>query len=80
VNETMPVVHVYTAEGWLSPRRKKLMIEKITDAVVEAEGIPSVREMTYVLIHDVPDGGWGFQGKVYVRDQFKDKIPSDSDG
>jgi phenylpyruvate tautomerase PptA (4-oxalocrotonate tautomerase family) len=55
------------------------MIEKITDAVVEAEGHPSVRDMTYVLIHDVPDGGWGFQGKVFVEEQFKDKIPPDPD-
>ena len=53
----MPVVHVYTAENWLSAARKKLMIEKITEAVVEAEGLPRVREMTYVLIHDVTDGG-----------------------
>jgi phenylpyruvate tautomerase PptA (4-oxalocrotonate tautomerase family) len=75
----MPVVHVYTAEGWLSPKRKKLMIAKITDAVVEAEGHPSVRDMTYVLIHDVPDGGWGFQGKVFVEEQFKDKVPPDPD-
>jgi len=48
--------------------------------VVEAEGIPSVPEMTYVLIHDVPDGGWGFQGKVYLQDQFKDKRPPDPEG
>lgn len=75
----MPVVHVYTAENWVSAKRKKLMIEKITDAVVEAEGHPSVREMTYVLIHDVPDGGWGFQGKVITENEFKDKIPPDLD-
>ena len=48
--------------------------------MVEAEGIPSVREMTYVLIHDVPDGGWGIQGKVYLQDQFKDKRPPDPEG
>jgi phenylpyruvate tautomerase PptA (4-oxalocrotonate tautomerase family) len=34
----MPIIHVYSTEGWLSPERKKLMIDKITDAVVEAEG------------------------------------------
>lgn len=33
----MPVVHIYTAEGWISPARKKLMIEKVTEAVVAAE-------------------------------------------
>ena len=71
----MPVVHVYTAENWLSAKRKKLMVEKITDAVVEAEGHPAVRDMTYVLVHEVADGGWGFQGKVFTEEQFKDKKP-----
>ena len=71
----MPVVHVYTAENWLSQDRKKLMVEKITQAVVEAEGLPEVREMTYVLIHDVADGGWGYGGKVYTEGQFKNKKP-----
>lgn len=73
----MPVVHIFTEEGWVSPARKKLMIEKVTDAVVEAEGIPAVREMTYVLIHDVADGGWGFQGKIHKQDEFRKHLPSD---
>lgn len=73
----MPVVHVYTAENWLSPERKKLMIEKITQAVVESEGLPEVREMTYVLIHDVADGGWGYGGTAYTEEQFKDRKPPD---
>lgn len=66
----MPVVHIYTAEGWLSPERKKLMIEKVTQAVVEAEGLPEVREMTYVLVQEVADGGWGYRGKPWVKEEF----------
>lgn len=58
----MPVAHIYTGEGWLTPARKKLMIEKVTQAIVETEGIPAVRDLTYVLIHDVRDGGWGYAG------------------
>jgi 4-oxalocrotonate tautomerase len=73
----MPVVHVYVPEGWVSPKRKKIMIEKVTDAVVEAEGVPATREMTYVLVHEVQDGGWGFQGKTYVVDEFSRHIPGD---
>ena len=71
----MPVVHVYTAENWLSAKRKKLMVERITEAVVEAEGLPEVREMTFVLIHDVADGGWGYKGKVYAEEDFKSGKP-----
>jgi 4-oxalocrotonate tautomerase len=76
---SMPVVHIYTAEGWVSPARKKLMIQKVTDAVVEAEGLPQVRDMTYVLVHDVADGGWGWQGHQLTKASFADKIAPDPD-
>jgi hypothetical protein len=34
----MLAVHLYnTAEGWLSPARKRLMFEQVTGAVVAAE-------------------------------------------
>ncbi len=72
----MPVIHVYTAEGFLSPARKKLMIEKLTAAAVEAEGMPT-RERTYVLIAEVPDGGWGYQGRQETRRDFADLLPAD---
>jgi phenylpyruvate tautomerase PptA (4-oxalocrotonate tautomerase family) len=72
----MPVIHVYTAEGFLSPARKQLMIEKITKAAVEAEGLPTT-DRTYVLIHDVPDGGWGWQGQPVRQADFVDLLPED---
>ena len=75
----MPVIHVYTAEGFLSPARKKLMIESITRAAVEAEGLPTT-DRTYVLIHDVPDGGWGWQGEPVTYEQFAPVLPADPAG
>jgi phenylpyruvate tautomerase PptA (4-oxalocrotonate tautomerase family) len=72
----MPVIHIYTAERFLSPARKKLMIEKVTRAAVEAEGLPTT-DRTYVLIHDVPDGGWGWQGEPVTYDDFADRLPPD---
>jgi len=72
----MPVIHVYTAEGFLSPARKRLMVERLTAAAVEAEGLPT-RERTYVLIQEVPDGGWGYQGRVETRDDFESLLPPD---
>ena len=71
----MPVIHVYTAEGWLSERRKKLLIEKVTAAAVEAEGVPDTREMTYVLVHEVGDGGWGFRGRQLTKAMFEGLKP-----
>ena len=73
----MPVVHIYVPEGWVSPIRKQLMIQKVTDAVVDAEGVPKTREMTYVLVHEVQDGGWGFQGKQYIKGELVKYIPED---
>jgi 4-oxalocrotonate tautomerase family enzyme len=72
----MPVIHIYTAEGFLSTARKKLMIEKVTRAAVEAEGLPTT-DRTYVLIHEVTDGGWGWQGEAITYDQFAHRLPAD---
>jgi 4-oxalocrotonate tautomerase family enzyme len=72
----MPVIHVYTAEGFLSPARKRRMVEGLTAAAVEAEGLPT-RERTYVLIHEVPDGGWGYQGRVESKEDFAHLVPAD---
>jgi 4-oxalocrotonate tautomerase len=63
----MPFVNVYVPEGSLTLEKRRLMIEKITDAVVEAEGLPHVRPGVYVLVNDVPDGGWGIGGRAYDR-------------
>jgi phenylpyruvate tautomerase PptA (4-oxalocrotonate tautomerase family) len=72
----MPVIHVYTPEGFLSPARKRLMVEKVTAAAVEAEGLPTT-DRTYVLVHEVPDFGWGWQGHVIDRSRFDALLPAD---
>ncbi|EMG21273.1 tautomerase enzyme [Leptospira interrogans serovar Icterohaemorrhagiae str. Verdun HP] len=50
------------------------MIQKVTDAVVEAEGKPVVRRYTWVHINEVPDGGWGMSGKVVTIDAMKKSL------
>jgi 4-oxalocrotonate tautomerase len=47
------------------------MIEKITDVVVEVEGIPAVRNGTTVLINEIPDGGWGSRGHALTLADMK---------
>ena len=73
----MPIVHIYTTEGWVSPARKKLMCELVTQAVVEAEGVPQTKDLTYVVVHDVPDGGWSFRGQMVTKKDFEKHIPAD---
>ena len=43
------------------------MVEKITDATLEAEGLPNnerTRMLTWVIINEVIDGNWGAGGGV----------------
>jgi 4-oxalocrotonate tautomerase len=61
----MPLVQISIPAGSLSAEKKRLMIEKVTDAVVEAEGLP-VRAGTWVHINEVPDGGWGTGGRAWT--------------
>ncbi|HSB86815.1 MAG TPA: 4-oxalocrotonate tautomerase family protein [Ilumatobacteraceae bacterium] len=72
----MPVIHIYTPQGFLSPARKRLMVERVTTAAVEAEGLPTT-DRTYVLLHEVPDGGWGWQGEVIDQSDFGHLLPPD---
>lgn len=67
----MPFVQVSVPEGSLTRDQKRRMIEKITDVVVEVEGIPAVRNGTTVLISDIPDGGWGSRGHALTLADMK---------
>lgn len=59
----MPVVTVQVPAGALDAMQKANMIAKVTDAVVEAEGLPAVRPSVHVLIEEVPEGGYGIGGR-----------------
>ena len=52
------------------------MIEDVTKAAVEAEGLPTT-DRTYVLVHEVADGGWGWQGALITRADFDRLLPPD---
>lgn len=60
----MPLVRISVPAGTLDDVKKTLMIAKVTDAVIEAEGVPGARQFTWVLIDEVPDGGWGMAGRT----------------
>lgn len=67
----MPLVQISIPAGSLSQEQKSLMVAKVTDACVEAEGVPAVRQFTWVHINEVPDGGWGMAGRAVTLDQMK---------
>ena len=61
----MPLINITVPEGSLSQDKKERMIELVTDAVVEAEGLgDAVRPITWVIINEIKDGSWGAAGEA----------------
>ena len=55
----MPLAHIYLLEG-RTLEQKKLVIQKVTDALVESLG--SRPDSVRVLLHDVSASDWGVAG------------------
>jgi len=55
----MPLTQFYIASG-RTPEQKARLIEKVTDAVVEALG--AKRENVWIVINDIPRSDWGIGG------------------
>jgi 4-oxalocrotonate tautomerase len=67
----MPLVNIRVPEGSLSQEKKERMIELVTDAVVEAEGMgDAVRPITWVIIDEVKEGSWGANGQAIRLEQL----------
>ena len=57
---TMPFAQIYMIEG-RTEEQKKAVIEKVTQALVDAVGAPAAN--VRVWIHDVPKENWGIAGQ-----------------
>jgi len=55
----MPFAQIYMLEG-RTAEQKKAVIEKVTQALVEAVGAP--KEAVRVWIHEMPKEHWGIAG------------------
>lgn len=62
----MPLVQISVPQGALSQEQKRELVSRITDVVVDVEGIPQLRPTIHVLVNEVADGGWGTGGKVWT--------------
>jgi 4-oxalocrotonate tautomerase len=58
----MPLVNFKAIEGVITPEQKRELITKLTDAVASVYG-EGIRQVTWVVIEDVPSGEWGIAGK-----------------
>jgi 4-oxalocrotonate tautomerase len=74
----MPLVQVSVPEGVLSQEQKQELVSRITDVVVDVEGLPQLRPTIHVLINEVADGGWGTGGKAWTLEALKGAFGSDA--
>jgi phenylpyruvate tautomerase PptA (4-oxalocrotonate tautomerase family) len=55
-------VQVLTPAGVLDREKQLGVVEELTEIVATAAGDPSLRERTWVLLTESPEGGWGIGG------------------
>ena len=55
-------VQVLTPIGVLDREKQLGVVEELTEIVATAAGDPSLRERTWVLLTESPEGGWGIAG------------------
>lgn len=55
-------VQVLTPVGVLDREKQLGVVKELTDIVAAAAGDPSVRDRTWVLLTESPEGGWGIAG------------------
>jgi len=67
----MPLIQVSVPAGSLSADQKTQLVARITDVMVDVQGIPAVRQGTWVHVNEVPDGGWGRAGEVTTLADFQ---------
>jgi phenylpyruvate tautomerase PptA (4-oxalocrotonate tautomerase family) len=55
-------VQVLTPSGVLDREKQLGVVEELTEIVAAAAGEPGLRERTWVLLTESPEGGWGIAG------------------
>jgi phenylpyruvate tautomerase PptA (4-oxalocrotonate tautomerase family) len=55
-------VQVLTPAGVLDREKQLGVVEELTEIIAAAAGDPSLRERTWVLLTESPEGGWGIGG------------------
>ena len=55
-------VQVLTPVGVLDREKQLGVVKELTEIIAAAAGDPSLRERTWVLLTESPEGGWGIAG------------------
>lgn len=59
----MPLIEVSVIKDVFTPDQKRVIITKLTDALVEIEG-ENVRPVTWCVVREVASGDWGIAGNA----------------
>lgn len=66
----MPLVEVKVFKDELTPDQTCTLIQKITDAVTSVTSA-KLRDVTWVIVSEVPSGNWGIGGTALGLDDVK---------
>ena len=66
----MPLVDIQLIKGVFTPDQKKVMIQKVTDAMVSVEG-ETMRPVTWVRVQEIESGEWAIGGKPLTAADVK---------
>ena len=66
----MPLVDIQLIKGVFTPHQKKLMIEKVTDAMLAVEG-ENMRPGTWVRVQEIESGEWAIGGNPLTAADVK---------
>ncbi|MDT4893067.1 MAG: hypothetical protein QOE97_2102 [Pseudonocardiales bacterium] len=60
-------VQVLTNAGALDRDKQLALVAKLTALVVDAAGNPGLKDRTWVLLTEAPEGGWGLWGHAHTN-------------
>jgi phenylpyruvate tautomerase PptA (4-oxalocrotonate tautomerase family) len=58
---------VLTNSGALDRDKQLAVVEQFTDIIADAASRPDLKERTWVLLTEAPDGGWGLWGHAHTN-------------
>ena len=66
----MPLVDIQLVKGVFTPDQKRLMIQKVTDALLAVEG-ENMRPVTWVRLQEIESGEWAIGGNPLTAADVK---------
>jgi 4-oxalocrotonate tautomerase len=69
----MPLIEVKVFKDELTPHQTRTLMQNITDAVVSVTS-EKLRNVTWVIVSEVPSGNWGVGGSAIGLDDVKQMI------